>query len=284
MEIGREDLALARLAEAHFDGIAILAEAHRTSAPEAIYGVWASEKKGEDLILEPNGSSFLLSGIKRFCSGAGIVTRALVTVNEPQQLLVDVALNADDDRVRFDESQWTTNEFVATHTSTAVFSKVPIQSWEIIGPHRWYLDRLGFWRGACGPAACWAGGGLALADFARQVKYQDPHALAHLGAIQAAAWGLRSLLVQAGCEIDAGTDTWEKARALALGVRHLVEQSCTDILRRFARAYGPRPLISEESISRCYRQLDLYLRQSHGERDLEILGRDVSGKAGTLSI
>jgi hypothetical protein len=30
-----------------------------------------------------------------------------------------------------------------------------------------------------------------------------------------------------------------------------------------------------EAISRQYQELDLYLRQSHGERDLEILGTDV---------
>ena len=59
----------------------------------------------------------------------------------------------------------------------------------------------------------------------------------------------------------------------ALTVRHLVEQACTDVLRRLPRAYGPYPLVMEENISRRYQELDLYLRQSHAERDLEALGR-----------
>lgn len=275
LEIGREDLELARLAEAHFDALAILAEGGQAPANESIYGVWASEKKGESLILEPSGSAFVLTGIKRFCTGIGIVDRALVTVTAPHRLLVDIDLTLHDDCIRFDEAEWATSEFAETHTATAFLSRFPIHTSQIVGAPDWYIDRPGFWWGACGPAACWAGGALALADFAQGLQHQDPHALAHLGAIQAEAWGLRTVLVRAGCEIDSEATTPGKARILALSVRHLVEQYCTDILRRFARAYGPRPLISEEKISRCYHQLDLYLRQSHAERDLELLGRKI---------
>ena len=47
MEIGREDLALVRLAEAHWDAVAILAEAGRSPEENLLYGVWASERQGE---------------------------------------------------------------------------------------------------------------------------------------------------------------------------------------------------------------------------------------------
>ena len=56
-------------------------------------------------------------------------------------------------------------------------------------------------------------------------------------------------------------------------LRHLVEQECTNILRRLPRAYGPYPLAMNEQTARRYQELDLYLRQSHAERDLESLGR-----------
>jgi hypothetical protein len=66
----------------------------------------------------------------------------------------------------------------------------------------------------------------------------------------------------------------------ALRVRHLIEQTCTDTLRRFARAYGPHPLTMIGETSRRYHELDLYLRQSHAERDLESLGRTLlAGRA-----
>lgn len=41
MDLGRQNLPLARLAEAHFDAVAILAEAHRQPENGALYGVWA---------------------------------------------------------------------------------------------------------------------------------------------------------------------------------------------------------------------------------------------------
>jgi len=62
----------------------------------------------------------------------------------------------------------------------------------------------------------------------------------------------------------------------ALTVRHLVEQACTEVLRRLPRAYGPHPLAMDEDVSRRYQELDLYLRQSHAERDLEALGKSIS--------
>ena len=43
LEIGRTDLQVARVAEAHTDALAILHEAGRTEEPGALYGVWAAE-------------------------------------------------------------------------------------------------------------------------------------------------------------------------------------------------------------------------------------------------
>jgi len=59
----------------------------------------------------------------------------------------------------------------------------------------------------------------------------------------------------------------------ALKMRHMVEQMCTDVLRRFARALGPAPFVKDADVSRRYAELDLFLRQCHAERNLELLGR-----------
>jgi hypothetical protein len=268
MDLGRQNLPLARLAEAHFDAVAILAEARRQPEKGALYGVWASEIPGEELSL----SGGAINGVKRFCSGAGIVDRALITVGGPEPLLVDLDLR-ENPGIHFDESDWKTNALIETHTATATFAGMPVAADEVIGPPGWYLDRLGFWRGAIGPAGCWAGGAEGLVDYAAHQKRNDPHTMAHFGAMHSSVWALRSYLESAGREIDKDTNTFARARILALTVRHLVEQSCTDILRRLTRAYGPHPLVSNSEVSRRYLDLDLYLRQSHAERDLETLGR-----------
>lgn len=267
-EVGREDLSLARLVEAHWDAVAILSEAGREADPGALYGVWAAETPGSVLRLD----GVKVVGEKPFCSGAGIVDRALVTIRQPAAWLVDVDLRGREGKVRFDDSAWSTNAFAKTKTSRALFDGVVVKDSDVIGASGYYLERPGFWHGACGPAACWAGGGAGLLRWALKQRRRDAHTLAHLGAMSAEVWSMQAVLEIAGDEIDASSDDVGAAQIRALSVRHIVEQGCTEVLRRLARAYGPHPLAMEESVSNRYQELDLYVRQSHAERDLEGLG------------
>lgn len=271
IELGRLDLSLARLAEAHWDAVAILVEAGREPVPGAIYGVWASEIPGQAVHFESKEN--IIYGTKMFCSGAGLIDRALVTVDSPNPLLFDIDLKINSDLIQYDHSQWKTSAFASTHTSMVSFKKIPVTHADVLCEPGWYLTRPGFWHGACGPAACWAGGAIGLVDFALSQRRNDPHTMAHLGAMQALAWALNTYLDTAGQEIDTDHANFAEAHMRALTVRHLVEQASTEILRRLPRAYGPHPLAMDEAISQRYQELDLYLRQSHAERDLEALGR-----------
>jgi hypothetical protein len=127
---------------------------------------------------------------------------------------------------------------------------------------------------ALGPAACWAGGAAGLLDGARSLNKRDPHALAQLGAIEAAEWGLRAVLAQAAREIDADPhDTSDEARRRALMARHLIERLCTDVLDRFGRATGPQLLAFDAQMAQRHAELYLYIRQCHAERDLAAIPR-----------
>jgi hypothetical protein len=277
LAIGRENLSLARLAEAHWDAVAILSEAGRFPKPGAIYGVWASEIPGCPLQLDLEKQ--VISGAKMFCGGGSLIDRALVTVGFGEPLLLEVDLQAEASRLCYDDADWKTTAFAETHTCTVHFKNVPVSIPSgLVGDRGWYLRRPGFWHGACGPAACWAGGAMGLIDFAMRQSREDSHTLAHLGAMQATGWALAAYLRVAGDEIDAGPEDVKQAHRRALTLRHLVEQGCTDILRRLTRAYGPRPLAMDEAIATRYQELDLYLRQSHAERDLEALGKSWRGK------
>ena len=280
---GRENLSLARLAEAHWDAVAILAEAGREPHPGALYGVWASEKPGQALTLSVVNGGFTVSGTKMFASGAGLIDRTLLTAGAREQLLLDVDLRANAASIRFDTSGWKTQAFQETATATAVFDRLPVPADQVLGDAGWYVARPGFWHGACGPAACWAGGAAGLLDYALRQPREDPHTLAHLGAMHSAIWALGAYLDSAGREIDGAPGSVVQARIRALTVRHLVEQACTEVLRRLPRAYGPYPLAMDEEVSRRCQELDLYLRQSHAERDLESLGRDIKTQQRTAS-
>ena len=269
MEFGREDLSLARLAEAHLDAVAIIQESGHTRPP-GLYGVWAAETRADGLNLECSGGRATLTGSKMFCTGAGLIDRALITV---AGRLVDVDLRAEGGTLSMDYSAWKTSAFAGTNTATVTFNRTPVA--RVIGENDWYLKRPGFWHGACGPAACWAGGAAGLLDYAVKQARDEAHGLAHLGAMRADVWAMRSYLETAGVEIDDDPGNYDAAMVRALTVRHLIEQASTQTLQRLGRAFGPRPLAFDEAVSRRCQELELYIRQSHAERDLESLGRGV---------
>ncbi len=266
-ETALEDLSLAKLAEAHWDALAILAEAGRPPEPGALYGVWASEVPGRPLHLQ-NGH---LSGTKSFCSGAGLLDRALVTIGAEDGRLLDVDLRSGE--VESDTSAWQVEAFRLTRTGAVTFQTVPVTQDAVVGEKGFYLGRPGFWHGACGPAACWAGGAAGLLAYANASKRDDPHTLAHLAAMQTNTWATQALLQVAGEEIDRAPDDAAAAHQRALKLRHTVDRLASDTLDRFARAYGPHPLAMHAEASRRYQEAEIFLRQCHAERDLEALGR-----------
>jgi hypothetical protein len=269
---GRTDLSLARIAEAHTDALAILAEAGSLASRDALYGVWASDGPAGRLTAErSNNGGWRLDGVKQFCSGATFLDAALVTAHDGAGvLLFDVSLR--DPGIRAQPSQWKSAGLADTATVAVEFSGVEVEDSKRLGATNWYLQRPGFWHGAVGPAACWAGGALFLVDAATALRRKDPHSRAQLGALQALGWGLHAILEQSGREIDADPqDCAGAARIRALKVRHLIERACTEVLDRFGRATGPQLLAHDERVARQYAALALYIRQCHAERDLETI-------------
>lgn len=279
-QVARGDLEFARLVEAHTDATAILHEASRRPEPQLLYGVWAADDPScrLELVDAPGGGgadqgTFVLRGAKAFCTGSTLLDRALVTVRTAQGvLLVDVDLS--DRRVSFDTSSWRTPAFAGTATGVTTFDELPVNPAEIVGSPGWYLDRLGFAHGACGPAACWAGGALGLVDHAvaaAERKGPSPHRDARIGALLALAWNLEALLQFAGTQIDQHPADPTNAMQRALMLRHRVERAATEVIDLHGRTVGPRALIEDASVIGRIGQLQLYVRQHHDESDLEAI-------------
>jgi len=266
---GTESLSKARILEAHADAIAILQECGRQGRPDALYGVWASDGVHSHLYAERVARKWRLNGVKQYCSAAIFADAALITAHSENGLLLfEIPLPAHG--IRIEPSTWATPAFSTTETRTLTFTNFDADDDDLVGPPGWYLTRPGFWHGAIGPAACWAGGAISLVDAASSIKRDDPHFRAQLGALHAASWGLKALLDVAGREIDEDPkDIKCEARRRALFTRHLIERCCTDILDRFGRATGPQLLAFDAHVARQYAELALYIRQCHAERDLE---------------
>ncbi|WP_158412461.1 hypothetical protein [Ilumatobacter nonamiensis] len=269
-------VGVARLAEAHCDAMSILAEAGCEPVGGALYGVWASAGSAA---WDPATST--ISGTKPFCSGLGIVERALVTVVDDTggQRLLDVAVDPTDS-LELDTAVWATAALSDTATGDVHFAGHPVADHRIVGPSGWYLDRVGFWHGACGPAACWAGAAIGLVDAAERFDGSDPHRRAQTGALEASAWGLQALFDSAGLQIDASPRDRAAAEHRARSLRHLSERMCADVLDRFGRAFGPRPFTTEATVARRFADTHLYLRQHHGERELGEIGSRRSEHSG----
>ena len=268
------DVVAGRLAEAHTDAVAILAELTGPKVePGQLWGVWAAEAPQARLHATRTGDVATLDGTKAWCSGAGRCTHALVTarLDGDERGLFAVAVN--DPGVRPQPSTWRNPGMRESDTRDVEFTAVPAVP---VGAPGDYLTRAGFWHGAIGVAACWFGGARAVAAplYRAAASTADEHALAHLGAVDAALAAADAMLGAAAAHVDADPrDTTGTAELWARRTRAVAETAVEEAITRTGRALGPGPLSQDEFHARAVADLTMYVRQSHAERDLAALGR-----------
>lgn len=270
------DLPLARLAEAHLDAVTILHEAGREPAPGAAYGVWASDAPHARLCLESDGRVRVVHGSKAFCTGAGLVDRALVTVHDDDESVHLIDIDARPPALAVDTSAWVSTAFVETNTATITVDRLEVSADGFVGRTGWYLDRIGFWHGALAPAACWAGGAIGLVDHCVQLarrRAPDDHLASHLGVLDTTRWELDAILRAGGDDLDARPHDPRHAVTLAHRFRSSVERAVSAVLDHATRSQGPRLLANDPWASQRVAELQLYVRQHHDRRDHATLGR-----------
>ena len=84
-----------------------------------------------------------------------------------------------------------------------------------------------------------------------------------------------AVLVDAAALIDAGQAGGSAGQVLDLRVRAAVADAVERTIRQVGHALGPAPLAFDEEHARRVADLELYVRQHHGERDLARLGAAV---------
>lgn len=281
-EIARHDLVLARLAEGHADAIAILAEASAAGVSKARVpaggrlGVWAAGPLDELALLRRLGHNVLV-GRRRWCSGAGALTHALVTATGAGDIgaslvLVDLRRPG----VSVDTGSWSAIGMARSDTFEVRFDEVPIDDEDIVATGGWYTSRPGFFHGATGVAACWWGGAAGLTPpLERRCRdADDPHARAALGASLAELWAMECCLTTCATRFDLDPlDARREARRLAELTRLLVENAATRVLRLVGAATGAEPLGHDAAHAQRVADLTVYLRQHHGPRDAEGIAR-----------
>lgn len=283
-DLGAADLALARLAEGHLDALAILDEAGMAAGPGA-YGVWAARGAGRDVRATLDASGWTLTGSKAFCSGAGVLDRALVTATAPDgPRLFDVDLADPGLRVLYDT--WPAVGMSRSLSLAVELAGVAVAPTGAVGPPGFYTERVGFWWGSIGVAACWWGGTRGLVDAATSALAASPGdagpvsaspgdaELAELGSAAACERGIARMLEWGASVVDAGRDV-DAARLAALYVRDVVHAGATRILAAVAAAAGARSVCLDGEQSRRAADLYAYLSQHHPGRDAAAIGRSL---------
>lgn len=281
-DVGGHDLGLCKLFEGHTDALAIIEQLGGSPTPGSTWGMWAAEPPQARVTVSPAGHMVALHGRKAWCSGAAVLSHALLTAwdADDQQQLVAVAL--DQPGVTVTEQGWQAVGMAATGSVEVLFDGAEAQA---IGNPGDYLQRPGFWQGGIGIAACWYGAARQIAEALRAQCGQrpEPHALAHLGAVDSALQAAADVLRFSALHIDAHPE--DHAELLARRARAVVEQSAEQVMREVGRALGAGPFCKDRHFARLSADLPVFLRQSHAERDLAALGQliaEQSGEAWTL--
>lgn len=266
--------SVGRLLEAHEDAVAILAEAAVLPPAHTSLAVWASGPT-DNVRLTRNANSYTLSGSRSFCGGAAIVDAALVLCesSEGEQIvLVDVTSA----NVHVDPTSWTVPAFREAGICTVHFDDIEVTPPQCIGPPNWYGARSGFWFGAMGVAALWAG--LADSLFERLPELQrrkDSLSELAFATIDTSMWSVSALLSYAADRID-GHHTDRRQPNLfgmvdAVSCRHAIRTHIDVAIKCFDEEVGPAPYVRDAALAQLRSELAIALSQHHGQRDLLML-------------
>jgi alkylation response protein AidB-like acyl-CoA dehydrogenase len=187
-------------------------------------------------------------------------------------LLLDVDLK--DPRVQSKPDSWPAIGMDASCSLEVAFDDLVVPEEAAVGPQGFYTRRCGFALGGAGVAAVWLGGAVGALDLALAVwssgRSPDPHGLAHLGALHTEIASTDALLVLAAEVIDA-----EPAgdHELLVGTcRSAAEKTARAVIDVVPRLVGPGPLCWDRRLAQRLADLQVYVRQHHGEADLAKLG------------
>ena len=295
--VGRGNLAVGRLFEGHVNALLLIqrfgkpAQVARFAADARaghVFGVWNTENPAHGVQLEYLADGrYRLHGAKTFASGAGHITRPLLTGALPGrhgwQMLV---LPADEQRPRLDRSFWRPLGMRATASFIADFERLEIDANYLLGQPNNYYQQPWFGGGAARFAAVQLGGAAAVLDetrrFLRQLgRTDDPYQRQRLGEMltlhQSGQLWLQGAATQVVLPVQPGAEpTPAQATAsttYANLMRTATEEICLRTLQLAERSVGARGLLQPEPFERLHRDLTHYLRQPAPDAILADAGR-----------
>ena len=264
--LGSGNLALGRLYEAHVNAVRLVAryagedlwqELAADGRAGRMLGLWVTDPPGRSLQVDRGR----LHGEKQFCSGAGHITRAVVTAADAAGT-VRLAYARLDEGATARPLPGSLSGMRAAATGQVSFDGVAAT---VFGAPGDYLREPDFSCGAWRTSAATLGGLDALvAQFGEQLAARgrggDPHQQARFGQALLAAETARLWMAEAAQRAEAD-DAGAAAVAYVGLARLAVERACLDVIALAQRSLGVAALQLSNPVERICRDLATYLRQ-----------------------
>lgn len=289
--VGRGNLAVGRLYEGHVNALQLIAwfgdaaqKANYFAGADAgqLFAVWNTQA-GNGIRFEARADGWEMRGSKTFCSGAGNVTRPIVTGEIESggwQMAVVPTENA---RMEIDRGWWQPLGMRSSASFAVDFGGTRLGNADLLGAPGDYYLQPAFSGGAIRFCAVQLGGAAALfeqtRDFLREVGRAND-------AFQQARLGQMAMKIQSGWQWfgNAGAlwddlaatprvaDENQSAQMVAFAamMRLATEEICNEVMLLCEKSIGARGLMRNLPFERITRDLTIYLKQPHLD---EIPGR-----------
>ena len=264
LALGRGNLSLARLLEAHVNALRLImrfgaprarAGAAADAASGHLFGLWVTDGRRP---LAAAGDR--LTGEKGPCSGAGHCTRALVTAGtQDGTRMAVVALTGAEPVVPVRGMQG----MRAAANGVVTLDGVTVRDW--IGGIGDYLAEpdfsCGAWRASAAAAGALEGLVAALGEALRHRGQVDaPMQMARFGEALIARDTARLWADRVAAVAEHPGDQQAQVAAVNLG-RLAIERACLDAIRLAQRSLGLAAFVAPNPVERMVRDLGTYLRQ-----------------------
>ncbi|CAM3804924.1 acyl-CoA dehydrogenase family protein [Mucilaginibacter galii] len=280
--VGAANLSVGRIYEGHINALYLV---HLYATPEqkkqwydavtrdnALFGVWNTQNQN-GIVYESDEHNLVLKGAKTFCSGAAIVTHALITGNISsahrngwQMIIVDMRNIADE---RIDRNTWQTLGMKASGSFTTDFSGYQVTENELLGEPGDYFGQPHFNGGAIRFAAVQLGGAEAIVKYTLNYlrsmdRTEDPMQKTRLASMITDITTGDLWIKQAGKNFDEWSADAAKSDGLiafANMTRTVIEEIGIRVMNESNRSVGARGLMAASPLERLNRDLTFYLRQ-----------------------
>jgi alkylation response protein AidB-like acyl-CoA dehydrogenase len=271
--LGGGNLALGRIYEGHVNAVLLVrrygsVEQIRRLAKDvgdgAILGVWNAEIRDRPVTLRPIGPGRKLNGTKILASGAGRLSRPLVTARDEGGGLVMVMPRLDK-RTREDLSRWKPQGMRASATGSFDLNGLKVTTEDIVGEPNDYLREPFFSAGAWRFCAVQLGAIEALVEiFRRQLcdrgREADQFQRMRMAECAAASETARLWVERAALMSTPDRDAQATVAYVDLA-RLVVERAALEVMDRVQRGIGLDAFMRPNPVERIGRDLRTYLRQ-----------------------